>query len=63
MNTLKKEFMQNDISGNTGLTNIHKYVEGTFSYMESKSWTKANVNVHKKISLYIKKLFAINCKD
>jgi hypothetical protein len=30
MNTLKKEFMQDDTWRNTGLMNIHKYEEGTF---------------------------------
>jgi hypothetical protein len=54
-NTLKKEFMQDNTSGSTGLTNIHNYEEGTFSYVKSKSWTKANVDFHKKISLNLKK--------
>jgi hypothetical protein len=43
MNTLKKEFMQ-------GLTNVHKYEEGTFLFVKSKSWTKADVDFYKKIS-------------
>jgi hypothetical protein len=55
MKALKKEFMQDDTSGNTGLTNIHKYEEGIFSFVKSKSWTKANVDFHKKISLFLKK--------
>jgi hypothetical protein len=55
MNTLKKELMQDDTSGNTGLMNIHKYEEGTFSFVKSKSWTKANVDFHKKISLKLNK--------
>jgi hypothetical protein len=55
MNTLKKEFMQDDMSGNMGLMNIHKYEEGTFSFVKSKSLTKANVDFHKKMSLNLKK--------
>jgi hypothetical protein len=62
MNTLKKEVVQDDTSGNTGVTNIHKY-EGTFSFVKSKSWTKVNVDFHKMMSLNLKKIFAINYKD
>jgi hypothetical protein len=47
MNTLENEFMQDDMSGNTGLTNTHMYEEGTFSFVKSKNWTKANVDFHK----------------
>jgi hypothetical protein len=56
MNTLKKEFMQDGTSGNAGLMNICKYEEGTFSFVKSKSWTKVNVDFHKKISLNLKNL-------
>jgi hypothetical protein len=51
MNILKKEFMQDGTSGNIGLTNIHKYEEGTFPSVKSKSWIKANVDFHKKIPI------------
>jgi hypothetical protein len=50
MNTWKEEFMQNNTPGNRGLTNVHKYEEGTFLFVKSKSWTKANVGFNKKIS-------------
>jgi hypothetical protein len=63
MNNLKKEFMQDDMSGNMGLTNIRKYEEGTFSSVKSKRWKKANVDFHKNISHNLKKIFAINYKD
>jgi hypothetical protein len=43
--------MQDNMSGNTGLMHVHKYEEGTFSFMKSKSWTRKNVGFHKKISL------------
>jgi hypothetical protein len=55
MNTSKKEFMPDDTSGNTGLANMHRYEEGTFSFLKSKSWTKANVEFRKKISHNLKK--------
>jgi hypothetical protein len=54
VNTLKKEFMQDNMPGNMGLTNIHIYEEGTFSSVNSKSWTKANVDFYKKISPNLK---------
>jgi hypothetical protein len=50
MNTLKKECMKDNMPENMVLTNIHKYEEGTFSYVNSKSWTKANVAFQKMIS-------------
>jgi hypothetical protein len=46
---LKKEVMQDNMPGNMGLMNIHKYEEGTFSSVNSKSWTKANVDFHKRM--------------
>jgi hypothetical protein len=55
MNTLEKEFVQNDTSQDMGLTNIHKYEEGTFSFVKSKSWTKANADFHEQISPNLKK--------
>jgi hypothetical protein len=55
MNTLKKEFMLDGTSGSIGLMNIHKYEEGTFSFVKSKSWTNANVDFRKKISPNLKK--------
>jgi hypothetical protein len=51
LNTLKKEFVQDNTSENTGLTNVYKYEEETISFVKSKSWTKANQDFHKKISL------------
>jgi hypothetical protein len=48
-NTLKKDFMQDNTSGNKGLTNVHKHEEGTFSFVKIKNWTKANIDFHKKI--------------
>jgi hypothetical protein len=47
--------MQDGTSGNIGLTNIHKYEEGTFPFVKSKSWTKENLDFHKKIPLNLKK--------
>jgi hypothetical protein len=55
MNILKKEFMQDGTSGNTGLMNIYKYEEGTFPSVKSKNWIKQNVDFRKKISLNLKK--------
>jgi phosphosulfolactate synthase (CoM biosynthesis protein A) len=54
MSTLKKEFVQDNMSRNTGLINIHKYGGGTFSFVKSKSWTKANVDFHENISPNLK---------
>jgi hypothetical protein len=43
------------MSAYIGLTNIYKYVGGTFPSVKSKSWTKGNAYFHKKISLSLKK--------
>jgi hypothetical protein len=50
-----KKVMQGGTSGNIGLMNIHKYEEGTFPFVKSKSWTNATVDIHKKILLNFKK--------